>query len=136
MITPAGRPCRVMTISSSAASRRYFDRSSLTLASATALMRRAFLIEPALSLLVVDDREDFDCALGNVIKHPDLVDSKPVLWLTQAAQPLDAALARLGRLESKVALKGIPNFRADTCRECLKSLAGVRRQHDLEPHSG
>src|SRR5437870_6190987 len=120
-----------MTISSSAARRRYFDRSSLTLARATARTRRAFLVEPALGLLLFDDREDFDCGLGNVIEHPDFVDSEAILRLTHAPEPLDATLARLGRLESEVTFEGIPNLAANTRGQSLKRLAGIRCQHDL-----
>src|SRR5947209_2319215 len=95
MITPAGRPCRVMTISSVAASRKYLDRSSLTLARATALSGLAFLIEPGLRFAFFDDRKDLDRSLGNVIEHPNVADSKAILRLRQPPKPLDATLAGL-----------------------------------------
>ena len=126
MITPAGRPCRVMTISSAAASRKYFDRSSLTLARATALTGRAFLVEPGLGFLFFDDREDFDCSLGNVIEHPDVVDPEAILRLPQPPEPLDATLAGFGRLESKMALKRIPDLTADMGGESLQRLGGIK----------
>src|SRR5437016_622338 len=116
-----------MTISSSAARRKYFDRSSLTLARATARTRRAFVIEPASGLLLFDDREDFDRSLGNVIEHPDLVHSEAILRLTQASEPLDATLARFRRLESEVTFEGIPDLASDTCWQSPKCLAGIRR---------
>jgi hypothetical protein len=75
--TPAGRPCRVMTISSLAASRRYFfDKSSLTFASATSRIRGSFLVEPLLRVPFSDDGEDFDCCFFDVIKHPYFIDSQ------------------------------------------------------------
>jgi len=126
MITPAGRPWRVMTISSWAASRRYFERSSLTLARATALIGGAFLVEPGLHLLLFDDREDFDCGRGDVIEHPYVVDPKAILRLAQAPKPFDPDLACFRRLESEVTLKGIPDLTADTRGQPLKRRAGVR----------
>src|SRR5436309_12313800 len=103
-----------MTISSSAARRKYFERSSLTLARATSRTRRACLVEPGLGLLFFDNREDFDCGLGNVIEHPDLVNSEAILRLTQSSEPLDATLACFRRLESEVTFEGIPDLAADT----------------------
>lgn len=73
-----------MTISSSAASRRYFEKSSFTSASATALgtaFARALLVEPSLRLFFRDDGEDLDLRFSNVIKHPDVVDAQSVLRL-------------------------------------------------------
>src|SRR5713101_2445120 len=125
-----------MTISSSAASRKYFDRSSLTFARATSRSRRALPVEPGLGLLLFDDREDFDCGLGNVIEHPDLVDSKAILRLTQASKPLDATLARFRWFESEVASQSIPDLAPNSCRQSLKRLGSVWGQHDVEPHSG
>src|SRR6185503_12342979 len=98
---PAGRPCRVMTISSSTASRRYLERSSFTSARATsfgALCWRAFLIEPRLRFGLRDDREDLDLRFCNVIEHPDVANSQTVLRLRQAPESLDPTLADLRRL--------------------------------------
>lgn len=75
MRPPAGRPCRVITISPVAASRRYRERSSFTFATATAFIGRAFLLEPRPGLGLRDDREDFDGSFRDVIEHPDLVDT-------------------------------------------------------------
>ena len=85
---------------------------------------RAFLVEPGLGLLLVDDREDFDRGLGNVIEHPDLVDSEAILRLTQTSEPLDAALARFRRLESEVTFEGVSDFAPDTRWQPLKCPAG------------
>jgi len=93
-------------------------------------------VEPGLGLLLFDDREDFDCGLGNVIEHPDLVDSEAILRLTQASEALDATLAGFRWLESEVTFESIPNLAADTRWQPKKLPAGRRRQHDLEPHSG
>ncbi len=136
MISPAGRPWRVMTISSSAASRRYFEKSSLTLARATALIGRACLVEPGLRLRLFDDREDFDGSRGDVIKHPDVVDPKAILRLTQTPKPLDSTLARFRRFEPEVTLERVPDFTPNASWQPLKPGAGVRGQHDLEAHSG
>jgi hypothetical protein len=98
--TPAGRPCRVMTISSSAANRRYFEKSSFTSASATALgaaCPRALLFEPGLRLFFRDDGEDLDLRFRNVIEHPDVVNGESILRLAQAAKSFDRILlTRLG----------------------------------------
>src|SRR5213594_13136 len=113
MSTPAGRPCRVMTISSLAARRRYFERSFLTLASATALLGRSLPLEPGFRLGLPNDRKDFDRRFGNVIEYPYVIDSEPILWSAQATQPLDTDPADLLRLMSQVALEGIPDPTAD-----------------------
>ena len=55
------------------------DRSSLTLARATARVWRAFPLEPGLRFGFGDDREDFDRCFRNVIKHPDVADSQAIL---------------------------------------------------------
>src|SRR5437762_11552658 len=84
---PAGRPWRVITISSSTAIRRYFDRSSLISTRPTALgvVRgcRPLLVEPCLGVGFRDDGEDLDLRFCNVIKHPDVVHSQAVLRLAQ-----------------------------------------------------
>jgi hypothetical protein len=108
MMTPAGRPCRVITISSDAARRKYLDRSSLTFANAT-VVERARFVEPLLRFGLRDDGEDFDRTLGNVIEHPNVIHAQTVLGLTEAPEPLDAASTGLRWLESKVALQRIPN---------------------------
>src|SRR6187401_309364 len=100
MRIPAGRPCRVMTISSSAASRRYLDRSSFTSASATSfgpLRWGAFFVEPRLGFGLRDDREDLDFRLCNVIEHPDVAHAQSVLRLAETAESLDPTLADLRR---------------------------------------
>ena len=120
MSTPAGRPCRVIKISPSAAKRRYFDRSSLTRARATACVGRAFPFEPGLRLGLGDDGEDFDRCFRNVIEHPDVVDPQAVLRTTQTPQPFDSTLAEFGRLEPEMALDRITNPGPDMRRETPK----------------
>ncbi len=56
-------------ISSLAANCRYFDRSSLRVASATSLSGLRFLIEPRLGFRFVDDVKDFAGRLCDVIRH-------------------------------------------------------------------
>src|SRR5687767_15167128 len=100
MRMPAGRPCRVMTISSSTASRRYLDKSSFTSASATSfgpVRRAAFFVEPRLGFGFRDDREDLDFRFCNVIEHPDVASAQSVLRLAQTAESLNPALADLRR---------------------------------------
>src|SRR3990167_2314776 len=96
-------------ISSVAARRRYFERSSLTFASATVVGCARF-VEPPLRRGFGDDGEVFDRTLGNVIEHPDIVDAQTVLRLLHPAQALDAALADLRRSEPKVALHGVAHL--------------------------
>src|SRR5262245_25142849 len=136
MSTPAARPCRVIKISPSVASLRYFDRSSLTFARATALGGRAFPLEPGLRFGFGDDGEDVDCCFRNVIKHPDVANSKAKLWPAQTAEPFDATLADLCRLESEVAFKSISNLASIARRKALERLHGSRSQDDLPAHSG
>ena len=113
MSIPAGRPCRVMTMSSVAANRGYFERSPLALTSATTLIGRSFPLEPGLRLGLPNDRKDFDGRFRNVIEYPYVIDSEPILWSAQATQPLDTAPADLLRFMSQVALEGIPDPTAD-----------------------
>src|SRR5688572_20313296 len=102
---PAGRPCRVMTISSSTASRRYLERSSFTSASATSralFAWRALFVKPRLRFGFRDDREDFDLRFCNVIEHSNVAHTQAILRLAQAPESLDPALADLRRLMRQV----------------------------------
>lgn len=125
---PAGRPCRVITISSSAASRRYFDRSSLTSASATFLglawVGRPFRVEPSLRFGFCDDREDLDFGLCNVIEHPDVIDAQAVLRLPQASETLDSAPAVL-RLVCEMQLESPLDSRANRTGKAFSAAAAA-----------
>src|SRR6266536_4537961 len=96
MRTPAGRPWRVITISCRSASRRYRERSSFTLASATRFAWGPRSLEPLLGLRLEDDDKDFDDPFRDVIEHPYLVNTQAVLRSVQPAQPLDAAPTFVG----------------------------------------
>lgn len=137
---PAGRPWRVMTISSWTANRRYFDRSSLICARATALGRvrgwRPLLVEPCLSVGFRDDGEDLDLRFCNVIKHPDVAHSEPVLGLAQTPESLESALADFGRFVREMQFEGRPDAGANRHREVLQRGRCLRSQNDLESHSG
>ena len=74
------------------------------MASATLRAWGALLVEPRLRLGFRDDREDVDFRVGDVIEHPYFTYPKSILRLVEPLQPLDPALAELGRLESKVQL--------------------------------
>jgi len=125
-----------MTISSLAARRRYFDRSSLTFARATARVGFAFALEPALRFGFRDDREDFNRCFRNVIEHPDVADSQPKLRTAYAAEPLDSTLADLRRLEPEVAFQSISNLAPIVCSKAAVGLHGRWGQDNLTPHSG
>src|SRR5204862_3671195 len=96
---PAGRPCRVMTISSATASRRYLEKSSLIFATGTAFVGfldwRAPLFEPFLRFGFRDDRKDLDLCFCNVIKQPDVAHAQVILRLAQPTKSLDSTLADL-----------------------------------------
>src|SRR3989304_5901888 len=111
--TPAGRPCRVIRISWSAASFRYLDRSSFTLASATRRGWDSLLCKPRCRLILRDDSEDFDCLFRDVIEHPDLINPEAILRPIQAVEPLDATLADPFRLVPPVPFGGVPTPCAD-----------------------
>src|SRR5713226_2497140 len=98
MRTPAGFPCRVMRISSDSAKRRNRERSSLTSARATRRIGRPVLGEPARRFRFRDDCKDLDGFGRDVIEDSYLPNPEPILWLTQATQALDPALADPGRL--------------------------------------
>src|SRR5262245_14585997 len=136
MSTPAARPCRVIKISPSVASLRYFDRSSLTFARATALGGRAFPLEPGLRFGFGDDCEDLDRGFRNVIKHPDVANSKAILWPTQPAEPFDATLADRCRLEPEMAFESISHLASAARGKAPESRQGSRSQDDLSAHSG
>jgi len=59
-----------MRISSPAARRKYFDKSSLTFASATSRIRGSFFRELLLRVCLLDNGKDFDRCFFDVIKHP------------------------------------------------------------------
>jgi hypothetical protein len=117
MRTPAGRPWRVITISSSTASRKYFEKSSFTAARATSLgsLRawRPLLVEPRLCFGFCDDREDLDFGFCNVIEHPDIADTQTVLRLAQAPKTLDSTLADFRRRVCQMDFKGFRHARAN-----------------------
>src|SRR4030095_10553571 len=117
MRTPAGLPCRVMRISSDSARRRKRDRSSFTSASAPRRIGRPVLGEPARGLGLRDDGEDFDGLRRDVIEYTDLPNTRPILWLSQASQPLDAALADTGWLMAQVPLERIAHLGAPIGRQ-------------------
>ena len=137
---PAGRPWRVMTISSSTANRRYFDRSSLISARATALGLvsgwRPLLFEPRLRVGFRDDSEDLDLRFCNVIKHPDVAHSEAVLGLAQTPESLDAALADLRWCVREVQFEGLLDSGANRHRQVLQRGHGLRSQNDLKSQSG
>jgi hypothetical protein len=99
-----------MTISSDAASFRYREKSSFTLARATRFGWGALVVEPRLRLGFGDDGKDLDRTRFNVIEHPRLFNPQPVVRPLQATQPLDTALAQLGRLMPQMTLDGIPHL--------------------------
>src|SRR6266446_2760165 len=101
MRMPAGFPWRVITISSRSASRRYFERSSLTFARATSRFGNAFFGKPGFRFGFGDDGEDLDRLACDVIEHPDVVHSEPKLRAAQPPEPLDAALTGLGPQQAR-----------------------------------
>ena len=139
MRTPAGRPCRVITISSSTASRRYFDKSSFISARATsraALRWRPLLVEPRLGVRFRDDREDLDLRLCNVIEHPDVSDPQAILRLAHPPEPLDPTLADLCRLVRQVHVERLYDARPKRHRQILERPCSSRRKNDLKCHCG
>jgi hypothetical protein len=82
-----------------------------------------------------DDGEDFNDRFCNVIGHPNVVDSKPILRSTKTSQPLDAALAHFRRFVPKMPLKSVSNVAADARWEDPERLGRARSQADLEAHS-
>jgi hypothetical protein len=136
---PAGRPWRVMTISSSTANRRYFDRSSLISARATALGLvgwRPLPFEPRLRVGFRDDSEDLDLRFCNVIKHPDVAHSEAVLGLAQTPESFDAALADLCWVVREVQFEGLLDSGANRHRQVLQRGHCLRSQNDLKSQSG
>ena len=109
MSTPAGRPWRVITISSRAASFKYRERSSFTSASATRRGGDTLLVEPRLRVGFRDDRKDFDCCFCDVIEHPDLAHPQTILRALQSSEALDPATADLRRLVAEVQLDRFTN---------------------------
>ena len=71
--TPAGLPCRVITISSVSARCRYFERSSFTSESGTVFIALTYLFEPCIRIGFRDDREDLNLFALDVIKDPKVM---------------------------------------------------------------
>src|SRR4051812_12021010 len=139
MRTPAGRPCRVITISSSTASRRYFDKSSFISANATvrpALRWRPLLVESRLGVRLRDDRENLDLGLCNVIEHPDVSDPQAILRLAHPAEPLDPTLADFCRLVRQMYIERSYDARPKRHRQILERPCSSRRNNDRKCHSG
>ena len=137
MRIPAGRPCRVIRISSSTASRRYLERSSFTSASATSRALfdwRALFVEPRLRFGLRDDREDLDLRFCNVIEHSNVAHAQAVLRLAQALESLDPTLADFRRLVRQVHVDRLDDAGTNWDREILERRRRRRRQNDLERH--
>src|SRR5437879_5656296 len=113
--TPAGRPCRVITIGSRSAARRTREKSSLASASGIffiflcGIVLLSMFLEPRLRSRLRHDGDDADLAILDVVEHPQLVDAKAVLWMIMIPQPLDAAPALLRGLVLQVQLDRVPN---------------------------
>ncbi len=125
-----------MTISSSAASRKYFEKSSFSSARATSRAGRAFLVEPRLGLLLGDDCKDFDRRFCNVIEHPHLPDAKSVLWPAESTKPLNAALADSAWFVSQVTFESVAHPCPIATGQPPEILGGLWCQDNLESHSG
>src|SRR5437764_1326896 len=84
---------------SSSARRRYFDRSSLISDRATRFIAFTMFRKPGIGLRFRHNRQDVDHPLGHIVEHPNIVsDAQSILGTRKSSQPLDAALAHLGRL--------------------------------------
>jgi hypothetical protein len=81
-----------------------------------------------------DDGKDFDRRFSNVIEHPDVANPQSVLWLAEAAQPLNATLADLGRFVFEVTVDRILDQRSVVARQPPKHLRGLWSQDDVERH--
>src|SRR5713101_6210140 len=136
MSTPAAWPCRVITISCSCARRRYRERSSFTLASATFFTLCSFALEPGFGFGLADDRKDFNRRGRDVIEHPHLSDAEPILGPAQSPKALDPTLAHQGRLVSQVTLDRVPDLRTEVGWQGAQLADRARREHDRIAHSG
>src|SRR6266849_633292 len=136
MSTPAAWPCRVITISCSCARRRYRERSSFTLASATFCTLCSFALEPCFRFGLADDRKDFNRRGRDVIEHPHLSDAEPILGPAQSPKALDPTLAHQGRLVSQVTLDRAPDLRTEVGWQGAELADRARREHDRIAHSG
>src|SRR5436190_12736041 len=106
-----------MMISCRAASRRYRDRSSFTLASATSRLGFAERCEPLGRFGFGDDGEDLDFLADDVMVHPELIHAETVLRSIQPANVLDSTLGRLHRLMPKMHFERGANGRPVVGRE-------------------
>ena len=79
-----------------------------------------------------DDCEDFDDFVLDVIEHLDVAHSETKLRLSEATQPLDTALAHLPGLVPQVRFQGVPNLRAQPCRQSPQFPDCLWSQDDLE----
>jgi hypothetical protein len=85
--------------------------------------------EPTLGFGCRDDREDFNGARRDVIKHSYFPDPKPILRPLKASQAFDPALADAGRFVAQVPFEGVPDLAALKSREGPEG-PGSRRSHD------
>lgn len=92
------------------------------------------LSEPMRRLGFRNDGKDFDGFGRDVIKNSHLPNPEPILWLAQASQTPDPALARSGRLVSQVSFESVPHFSAAVSRQGSVGLCRFRREDDLISH--
>jgi hypothetical protein len=82
--------------------------------------------------VILDLRQSHPLRMG----HPRLFNPKPKLRLIQAAQPSDAALARLRGLMPQVTLDAVPQLRPQARRQRTQLAYRIRRQDDRVAPSG
>jgi len=92
------------------------------------------LEEPGGCLFLGDDREDFDGFSRDVIEHSHLPHPEPILWLPQASQALDPALAHTSRFMAQMTFERIPDLSAPEGRQGPESSGSLRGQDDLVTH--
>src|SRR5262245_14798639 len=125
-----------MMISSPAARRRYFEKSSLSSANATFRISGCLFVEPFLRIRFLEDGKDFDRCFLDVIKHPYFINSQAILRSAYPPETLDPAFAQLGWFVSQVNFESVTNLTPDTCFQLFVRSCGIGSQDDLVPHSG
>jgi hypothetical protein len=116
--------------------RRYFDKSSFTLASATSRFSDSLFGEPGFRFGFRDDGEDLDRLACDVIEHPDVIHSEPVLRAAQPPEALNATLTDFGRFVTKMGFQRVSHPRSRISFELFERLNRAWRKHDLVAHSG
>ena len=94
------------------------------------------LFEPFIGLFFGEDGKNVNLWLGDVVINAEVINAKPILGLSKAAESLDARPALLAWLAAKMSSDCGDNARPIHRAKKLRILNGLWRKDDFISHSG